>query len=159
MKGSHAILYIITVLLLSWIVQIVLFLGILPGKWLIFYMYVPALTAFFFFFIDRKPFSDQIKLFARRISLWSLVFAFGYPIFWLGIVVLMGYVTGLGQINFSFLPALMSFSFWGVFGLTLLTGLPSMFGEEYGWRGYLLPALAEKRNLLASTLILGAVWG
>lgn len=32
-------------------------------------------------------------------------------------------------------------------------------GEEYGWRGYLLPRLMKKFNLLYSSLILGLIWG
>jgi len=33
------------------------------------------------------------------------------------------------------------------------------FGEEYGWRGFLLPRLMNKFNLLYSSLILGLIWG
>jgi len=32
-------------------------------------------------------------------------------------------------------------------------------GEEIGWRGYVLPRLQAKYNALASTLILGILWG
>jgi membrane protease YdiL (CAAX protease family) len=32
-------------------------------------------------------------------------------------------------------------------------------GEEMGWRGYVLPRLQAKRSALASSLILGLVWG
>ncbi|MEZ2414504.1 CPBP family intramembrane glutamic endopeptidase [Muriicola sp. E247] len=32
-------------------------------------------------------------------------------------------------------------------------------GEEYGWRGFLLPKLIKKFNLLYSSIILGLIWG
>ncbi|WP_421801587.1 CPBP family intramembrane glutamic endopeptidase [Flagellimonas sp.] len=32
-------------------------------------------------------------------------------------------------------------------------------GEEYGWRGFLLPRLMKKFNLFYSSLILGLIWG
>ena len=32
-------------------------------------------------------------------------------------------------------------------------------GEEYGWRGFLLPRLMNKFNLFYSSIILGLIWG
>jgi uncharacterized protein len=43
------------------------------------------------------------------------------------------------------------------FGLVLLVGGP--LGEEFGWRGYAMPALAAKLNWRAASLIIGVVWG
>ena len=33
------------------------------------------------------------------------------------------------------------------------------FGEEYGWRGYLLPSLAQRFGFFKASLIVGVVWG
>lgn len=35
----------------------------------------------------------------------------------------------------------------------------SVAGEEFGWRGFLLPRLQKKYNALISSLIIGLVWG
>lgn len=43
------------------------------------------------------------------------------------------------------------------FGLVLLIGGP--LGEEYGWRGYLMPALTARMNWRHASLAVGAVWG
>lgn len=40
-----------------------------------------------------------------------------------------------------------------------LMGIPLCFGEEYGWRGYLLPKLNEKYTPLMSTILTGIIWG
>ena len=44
-----------------------------------------------------------------------------------------------------------------VFVSTALFGGP--LGEEIGWRGYALPQLLSRYSPLASSLILGLVWG
>lgn len=43
------------------------------------------------------------------------------------------------------------------FGLVLLVGGP--LGEEFGWRGYLMPALAARLNWCLASLVIGMVWG
>jgi uncharacterized protein len=43
------------------------------------------------------------------------------------------------------------------FGLVMLIGGP--LGEEFGWRGYLMPALTARMNWRAASLAIGIVWG
>ncbi len=43
------------------------------------------------------------------------------------------------------------------FGLVLLIGGP--LGEEFGWRGYAMPALADKLGWRAASLVVGIIWG
>jgi hypothetical protein len=43
--------------------------------------------------------------------------------------------------------------------ITILTTLIGGFGEEYGWRGYLLPALTQKYGKIKAATIVGIVWG
>ncbi len=52
------------------------------------------------------------------------------------------------------------------FGLRTTQLLPQLVvivliavGEEYGWRGFLLPRLMDKFNLFQSSLLLGLIWG
>lgn len=43
------------------------------------------------------------------------------------------------------------------FGLVFLVGGP--LGEEFGWRGYALPAMQERLGWRTSSLMLGGIWG
>lgn len=46
----------------------------------------------------------------------------------------------------------------GVFLSPLLNGI-ACFGEEWGWRGYLLPKMKEKMPMLPMLLVNGVIWG
>lgn len=78
------------------------------------------------------------------------------------------YLLALAGIPFAgFMAVLTSIDFdFANFGLRSTQLMPQMLmitlialGEEYGWRGFLLPRLMKKFNLLYSSLILGLIWG
>jgi membrane protease YdiL (CAAX protease family) len=50
------------------------------------------------------------------------------------------------------------FSIIGAVGLSLLPLLVAGFGEEFGWRGYMLPRIARKTTPRKAVLIHGAIW-
>lgn len=37
--------------------------------------------------------------------------------------------------------------------------IPIIFGEEFGWRGYLFPQLMQRFGFLSSALLVGLIWG
>lgn len=47
----------------------------------------------------------------------------------------------------------------GILGLTLLLGLVVVAGEEFGWRGFVLPQLQTHHTDLSASLLVGLVWG
>ena len=40
-----------------------------------------------------------------------------------------------------------------------LLNLPACFGEEWGWRGYLMPKLGQRLPIVPTLLISGVIWG
>jgi hypothetical protein len=48
--------------------------------------------------------------------------------------------------------------FWMVILMFLATFISSGMGEEFGWRGYVLPRLQAKWNALTSSIVLGFLW-
>ena len=76
------------------------------------------------------------------------------PAFFATAVVLIVQLLGLGEFRWSEAT-------WFVYLMLLLIAVPVTlftFGEEYGWRGYLLPRLLPLGEIRA-TLLLGMVWG
>jgi membrane protease YdiL (CAAX protease family) len=48
--------------------------------------------------------------------------------------------------------------FWTIIPLFLAAFITSGMGEEFGWRGYVLPRFQAKWNALTSSIVLGLIW-
>lgn len=155
---TRPFLYIAVVLTVSWVVQTLLFKGMLPGVPLIAYMFVPAVAAFLFFLAEKDTWRRQARLFTSPPGLKTFVFAVIYPLVWLSLAAVLALVLGVGKVNASFIPTLLGVPFLSGLLLNLVMILPSMFGEEYGWRGYLQPALTQRYSKAVATTIVAVVW-
>jgi CAAX protease family protein len=83
--------------------------------------------------------------------------AFAAPALFITVLIGINHFTGLGRFVWT-----RSVPIWAAYPLVVLlntvVGIPLTFGEEYGWRGYLLPRLLPLGEVRA-TLLLGTIWG
>jgi hypothetical protein len=112
--------------------------------------YTPALAALvMFLFVSREGLRGSLgPLGAGRLYLWAVLLP--------GVITLVAALlvaaTGLGSF------ATVGDPLTSVLPVLVADTLLNVFGEEYGWRGYLLPKLLPLGELRAS-LIVGVIWG
>lgn len=85
----------------------------------------------------------------RRLYAWAVLI----PALFTLVAALVAVVIGSGRVVTGTAKPL-----WSVMPVLLAGTLLGVFGEEYGWRGYLLPKLLPLGELRAS-LIVGVIWG
>lgn len=123
--------------------------------------------------ITREGFADAgFRLHLRESWRYYLVALF-LPIVVMAIIILLAVVTGLGQPDFTLGRALRALApgsapvslppFAPILAIaelpfTAILGIPILWGEEFGWRGYLQIRLLANRPLLAA-ITTGIIWG
>ncbi len=147
-------LYIIAVLAVSWAFAAIIFsnpdyvglYGIV--------MYFPALTAIIIGLIQYKSLKVLFRSVFHKVNIKSVLFSILYPLGFILILALIAHVTGLAEFNPDKLSNLKQIPTLA----GLLIGISLMFGEEFGWRGYLLKEIANKKNKITAAFIVGIVW-
>lgn len=151
-EKNYAKSYIISVLLMTTLVSIILFIN--PNVGLQYFglvgMAIPTILAIVFNNLQGKTREEKNRCLRNKLNLKSVVFGTLYPICFIIFCAFIAYIIGIGKLNSS-----------GNFVIKPLTigTLLGALGEEYGWRGYLLPELTKTKGKLRATLIVGVVWG
>jgi len=90
----------------------------------------------------------------RNLSLkWLLVILLFYNVLWLVANLVARRIDGQAY-PFVDLPD----PIWTIIPLFIQAFVSSGMGEEFGWRGYVLPRFQAKWNALVSSIILGLIW-
>ncbi len=150
----------IVVLLISWALSFTLYTD--SSAFLKYYaviMFVPALTAIAFNIYQHNSAKIIFSSLKTKFNLKSILFAIGYPIAVIVVCAILASSAGFGKLNYDELSDLLSIK--GIITL-LVTVIINCFtgslGEEFGWRGYLLPLLVESKGKLKATLWVSVVW-
>lgn len=80
---------------------------------------------------------------------------------------LQSLLTSQAQFTGTTLPTLTTPMLWGILAGQLISAMtfavilnaPFMFGEEFGWRAYLLPKLIQEKGMGKALLYSGVIWG
>ena len=134
------------------------------------FMFMPAISSILTRLICREGFSDMYLRPHFRGNGWRYVLSWLLPI----VLTLLGAILFFLVYPELFDPSLSMLRAQGVTeeqlplmlavnGVLMLLGpalnLIPAFGEELGWRGYLLPKLATRMGRRGATLLSGAIWG
>jgi membrane protease YdiL (CAAX protease family) len=90
-------------------------------------------------------------------AVWLLLAAVSMPLLF-GVSAGLAKVGGADWPNWSDLGTVDGFPAIGIIGGWLLQFLIQGYGEETGWRGFMLPRLQDRRSALVATITLWLVW-
>ncbi|HEX4046969.1 MAG TPA: CPBP family intramembrane glutamic endopeptidase, partial [Elusimicrobiota bacterium] len=150
----RALTYIGLVLSASWIFTAYLFSS--PERIRDFghIMFIPASVALVLRVSQGESWRDLLRPLTRKLNVRAAAFALLYPLAFIAVCAVLAGIFGWAHADYSKLKYLVPrFTLVG-FALNVL----KMFGEEYGWRGTLLPELRRTRGPFASAAIVGLVW-
>lgn len=151
--------YIIVVLLTTWLFSFIIFSNNTIGLSLFeLVMFFPAIIALIFNIIQGKS-RTMFSCVTAKPNLKSIIFGIGYPLLFIATCSIIALLTGLGVINTASLGGSNFLTILITTIILILINLIPAFGEEYGWRGYLLPRLTKSFGKTVATIIVGVVWG
>jgi uncharacterized protein len=109
---------------------------------------------------------EGLRRLLAQIFIWKVnpvwyIVAFGLPVFGTLALILLYALGGDTVARLQILPDWLS-GLWhnsGILGITLLFGVFVIAGEEFGWRGFILPRLQMRYSDLHASLIVGLTWG
>ncbi|MDP4145873.1 MAG: type II CAAX endopeptidase family protein [Bacillota bacterium] len=151
--------YIITVILLTWLATISLFINPSTGlKYFSLVMFIPAISAVVFNLIGHRSLKEQLGCFTRRLNLKSVAFGILYPIIFIVVCAFILCITGAAKLNPNHEDISVVKEIIIIIVTVLVNSVLGVLGEEYGWRGYLLPELTKSKGKIKATIIVGIVW-
>ena len=122
-------------------------------------MLIPTIIAVVFNTLQRKPVRVQLRPLTRHITAQSVIFAIAFPLVFIFGIAALCLVTGFGTLNPDALGAAFPSMLLFISIVATVILFPFGFGEEYGWRAYLLPALTVRHGKTRATALVGLVWG
>lgn len=154
-SNTYIITFIAVTLTLSFATAIAINITPQAGGFAGILLVIPAMVALSLNIMHNRGFSQVYKAIFTGASSNSLAFAVIYPLGFTTAVALLATIAGSAKLNTNNLPI---FSDIVVSLIGIILAMIISFGEEYGWRGFLLPALTSRYGKLKATVIVGIVW-
>lgn len=151
---KYSLIFIFLVLALSWGTALLLFSNPKTIELFPLGMLIPAIVGIILNSIQHKSIKKVFKPITTRLNIKSILFSIIYPLLFIGMVAVIVSLTGIAKFNSDKLSDLATFPSIA----TIIIGFFLMFGEEYGWRGFLLKKLATVKGKIYSAIIVGIVW-
>jgi len=156
-KPEYIFSYTLSLLALSWAVTLLAYFGFIPLFSLAVFPFIPGLLALLFLSLEGHPVEVHARPLLRPVTGSAIIFAIVYPFLLLGLAVLVALGTGFGHLSGGTGQGILA---WVLLALSaFLTAIPAALGQEYGYRGYLLPALTYWQGRVGGTIMVGIVWG
>jgi CAAX protease family protein len=121
-----------------------------------FIMFIPASVALALSFVQHRSLSHLLRPIVRQPRLSIVLFAFVFPVLVIVACAFLAEAFGVASYQPGNLQKLLAIKNTPV--AMILLGILATFGEEYGWRGYLLPELCKTMRPVVATLCVGIVW-
>lgn len=167
--------FVVLTYIITWGIWISLRAAGVPFNWrTLLGMFMPALTCLLVRLLRHEGFADAgLRLAGRGVKrAWLLyIAAYSVPLLLIIVGTVLALITGvqpwnLGQyiLRVGHLHGLRDpytlfyTSCAQVLTLSVVLTMPATFGEEFGWRGYLLPRLAPLGEVTAA-IVVGVIWG
>jgi len=124
-------------------------------KPLIYSGYFASIGGIIAILMKKDGFNELIKrTFRIKLPLKWVIISFSIPFIYIGLAIYIGNSLN-GDINHIEIKNILTL--FSPTALALLIAGP--IGEEFGWRGFLLPELLNKYSLIYAAIILGLIWG
>lgn len=123
-------------------------------QWFPFIMFIPAITVLLITSITRekRPKIFSFKMISEEMS--ALISGILYPYLFISGISILAIITLNSHIKYSELN--LSLIIYILINSAL--GILLVLGEEYGWRGYLLPRLTKSYGKVLAPLFVGLIW-
>lgn len=155
-RNRKSLMFSFATLALSWGFTLLLFQGTDQASSLFgLVMFIPLLAALVFRRLPAFRLQEPVPVYSKRLRPRHVLLGAVLPLVLVGAAAAIDLVSGISTVDHQ----LAGDGAGHIRALILI--LPSMisaFGEEFGWRGYLLPSLTETCGKLQATLWTSLVW-
>lgn len=159
--STYLVAFVVVTLAASWGIAALTIADTVPDAAVVAIMLTPAVVVLALRRVQGHSLRATIATSLRGATLPSLLFGALYPVLFVGVAALVVVATGLAVyqpgvtnvvVQFVEQAGLVALPVWLVLQAAIT------YGEELGWRGYLLPALTERHGPVVATAAVGVVW-